>query len=112
MKQLIAACALALPFLAGQAFAQGSAPAAMPAAPTAAPAAKNSQQDKMKQCNMDAAGKKGDERKAFMKSCLSDKPMAAKPMTQQEKMAACSKANKGKKGDEFKNAQKECLSKG
>ncbi|MEW1784900.1 PsiF family protein [Arthrobacter sp. NPDC080086] len=105
MKQLIAACALALPFLAGQAFAQGSAPAAMPAAP----AAKNSQQDKMKQCNMDAAGKKGDERKAFMKGCLSDKPMAAKPMTQQEKMAACSKANKGKKGDEYKNAQKECL---
>ncbi|MEW6319363.1 MAG: PsiF family protein, partial [Pseudomonadota bacterium] len=59
MKQLIAACALALPFLAGQAFAQGSAPAAAPAAPAAAPAAKNSQQDKMKQCNMDAAGKKG-----------------------------------------------------
>lgn len=115
MKQLIAACALALPFLAGQAFAQSSAPAAMPAAPAAAPAApaaKNSQQDKMKQCNMDAAGKKGDERKAFMKGCLSDKPMAAKPMTQQEKMAACSKANKGKKGDEFKNAQKACLSKG
>nr|WP_311528810.1 PsiF family protein [uncultured Ralstonia sp.] len=112
MKQLIAACALALPFLAGQAFAQGSAPAA-PAAAAAAPAAKNSQQDKMKQCNMDAAGKKGDERKAFMKGCLSDKPAAAaKPMTQQEKMAACSKANKGKKGDEYKNAQKACLSKG
>ena len=112
MKQLIAACALALPFLAGQAFAQGSAPAA-PAAAAAAPAAKNSQQDKMKQCNMDATGKKGDERKAFMKGCLSDKPAAAtKPMTQQEKMAACSKTNKGKKGDEYKNAQKECLSKG
>ena len=88
MKQLIAACALALPFLAGQAFAQGSAPAAAPAAPAAAPAAKNSQQDKMKQCNMDAAGKKGDERKAFMKGCLSDKPAAAaKPMTQQEKLS-------------------------
>ena len=28
------------------------------------------QQDKMKQCNADAAGKKGDERKAFMSSCL------------------------------------------
>jgi hypothetical protein len=113
MKQLIAACALALPFLAGQAFAQGSAPAAAPAAPAAAPAAKNSPQDKMKQCNMDAAGKKGDERKAFMKGCLSDKPAAAaKPVTQQEKMAACSKANKGKKGDEYKNAQKACLSKG
>lgn len=110
MKQLIAACALALPFLAGQAFAQGSAPAAAPAAPAAAPAAKNSQQDKMKQCNMDAAGKKGDERKAFMKGCLSDKPAAAaKPMTQQEKMAACSKANKGKKGDEYKNADRKSV---
>ncbi len=29
------------------------------------------QQDKMKKCNADATGKKGDERKAFMKNCLS-----------------------------------------
>jgi hypothetical protein len=29
------------------------------------------QQDKMKKCNTDATGKKGDERKAFMKECLS-----------------------------------------
>lgn len=29
------------------------------------------QQDKMKTCNTDAKGKKGDERKAFMKDCLS-----------------------------------------
>ena len=28
------------------------------------------QQTKMKTCNVDAAGKKGDERKAFMKECL------------------------------------------
>jgi hypothetical protein len=28
------------------------------------------QQDKMKQCNKDATGKKGDERKAFMSTCL------------------------------------------
>jgi hypothetical protein len=104
MKQLIAACALALPFLAGQAFAQGSAPAA------AAPAAKNSQQDKMKQCNMDAAGKKGDERKAFMKSCLSDKPMAAKPADPKERMKMCNKDAGGKKGDERKAFMKDCLS--
>jgi hypothetical protein len=32
---------------------------------------KVSQQDKMKSCNAEAAGKKGDERKAFMKECLS-----------------------------------------
>ena len=31
------------------------------------------QQTKMKTCNADAAGKKGDERKAFMKECLSNK---------------------------------------
>lgn len=33
-----------------------------------------SQQDKMKACNVQATGKKGDERKAFMKSCLSSAP--------------------------------------
>lgn len=75
--------------------------------------APTAQQKLMGTCNTEAAGKKGDERKAFMKGCLSDKAAAAaKPMTQQEKMAACSKANKGKKGDAYKNAQKECLSKG
>ena len=29
------------------------------------------QQKKMKTCNADATGKKGDERKTFMKTCLS-----------------------------------------
>jgi hypothetical protein len=40
------------------------------------PAAPMTQQDKMKACNADAAGKKGDERKAFMKECLSAKKTA------------------------------------
>jgi hypothetical protein len=31
------------------------------------------QQNKMKTCNAEATGKKGDERKAFMKACLSSK---------------------------------------
>jgi hypothetical protein len=31
------------------------------------------QQEKMKTCNADAKDKKGDERKAFMKTCLSNK---------------------------------------
>jgi len=37
------------------------------------------QQEKMKTCNADAKtqGLKGDERKAFMKNCLSKKPAAA-----------------------------------
>jgi hypothetical protein len=41
----------------------------------AAPVAdgKTAQQSKMKTCNADAKGKKGDERKAFMKECLSAK---------------------------------------
>ncbi len=42
-----------------------SLPIAMPAF-----AADMTQQDKMKMCNKDATGKKGDERKAFMSTCL------------------------------------------
>lgn len=39
--------------------------------PSAAADGKSTQQNKMKTCNKDAAGKKGAERKAFMKECLS-----------------------------------------
>jgi hypothetical protein len=35
--------------------------------------AKVSQQEKMRTCSKQATGKKGDERKAFMKGCLSKK---------------------------------------
>ncbi|CAN0621468.1 PsiF repeat-containing protein [Burkholderia multivorans] len=68
--------------------------------------AQNSQQDKMKACNTQAAGKTGDERKAFMKDCLSTK----KKMTQQDKMKACNKDAAGKTGDERKAFMKSCLS--
>jgi psiF repeat. len=44
----------------------------------------------MKDCNTQATGKHGDERKAFMSACLSGKEAAPK-MTQQEKMTACNK---------------------
>jgi Ni/Co efflux regulator RcnB len=57
MKQILIAC-VALSMSAA-AFAAPAAPAPM------------TQQQKMKSCNADATGKKGDERKAFMKSCLS-----------------------------------------
>ena len=67
------------------------------------------QQSKMKSCNKDAGDKKGDERKAFMKECLSAKPAAA--ASQQDKMKACNKDAAGKKGDERKAFMKECLSK-
>ncbi|ABO54811.1 PsiF repeat protein [Burkholderia vietnamiensis G4] len=70
--------------------------------------AANSQQDKMKACNAQAAGKTGDERKAFMKDCLSAKP--AKKMSQQEKMKACNTQAADKKGDDRKTFMKSCLS--
>src|SRR5258707_3897982 len=54
------------------------------------------QQQKMKDCNAQAADKKGDERKAFMSQCLKGgsataTPAAAqaKPLTQQQKMQNC-----------------------
>jgi hypothetical protein len=69
--------------------------------------ATNPQQDKMKACNAQAADKKGDERKAFMKSCLSSAP--AKTMTQSEKMSMCNKKTAGLKGDDRNKAQSECM---
>ena len=76
--------------------------------------AKTPQQSKMGMCNKDAADKKGDERKAFMKECLSAKPAASdKKMAQQEKMKSCNKdaGEKKLKGDERKAFMKDCLSK-
>jgi hypothetical protein len=70
--------------------------------------AKNSQQSKMASCNADAKELKGDDRKVFMKECLSAKP--AKPATQQDKMKTCNANATGKKGDERKAFMKECLS--
>ena len=76
--------------------------------------AQTAQQSKMTSCNKDAADKKGDERKAFMKDCLSNKPAAEaapKMTTQQEKMKTCNADATGKKGDERKAFMKECLKK-
>jgi uncharacterized protein HemX len=70
--------------------------------------AKTAQQTKMGACNKEAEGKKGDERKAFMKQCLSAKVEAP---AQQTKMKTCNVEAKGKKGDERKAFMKECLSK-
>jgi hypothetical protein len=95
-----------------------AAPAAASApAPEATPVAGNSQQNKMATCNKEATGKKGDERKAFMKECLSNKPAApaapaaapAAGNSQQNKMATCNKEATGKKGDERKKFMSECL---
>jgi uncharacterized protein HemX len=67
---------------------------------------KSAQQEKMAMCNQQAEGKKGDERKAFMKGCLSNKPE-----TQQSKMKTCNAAAADKKGDERKAFMSECLKK-
>ena len=71
---------------------------------------KTAQQSKMGTCNKEAGDKKGDERKAFMKECLSAKP-AAKSTTQQEKMKSCNKdaGEKALKGDDRKKFMSECL---
>ncbi len=74
--------------------------------------AENSQQSKMTTCNADASSKNlsGDDRKAYMKTCLSAK--AAKTNSQQEKMKSCNAdaTTKGLKGDDRKSYMKTCLS--
>lgn len=67
---------------------------------------RTAQQNLMGTCNTEATGKKGDERKAFMSSCLSDGKKR-----QQEKMKVCNTDATGKKGDERKAFMSECLKK-
>ncbi|MBC7993984.1 MAG: phosphate starvation-inducible protein PsiF [Rhizobacter sp.] len=98
MKHLISVLAVALSSFAVSAHAVDAA-----SAPT-------KQQSKMTTCNADAGDKKGDERKAFMKTCLSNKPVSAKAAAQQEKMKTCNADAKDKKGDERKTFMKTCLS--
>jgi len=66
--------------------------------------AMNTQQNKMKDCNDQAGDKKGDERKAFMKTCLSAKPAAPK-----SKMAMCNEKAKGMSKDEGNKARSDCM---
>jgi hypothetical protein len=70
------------------------------------------QQDKMKSCNAEAKDKKGDERKAFMKECLSAKPAAdaAKPVADAAS-PACEKSAADKKlhGAAAKSHIKKCM---
>lgn len=74
----------------------------------------NAQQEKMTSCNADAKAKalKGDEHKAFMKTCLSDKGAAEKQLNpQQEKMKACAADAKAKelKGTDRQHFMRDCL---
>ena len=70
--------------------------------------AQKKQQERMKSCNEKAAGKKGDERKAFMSSCLKGEDGKT---AQQQKMASCNKTagERKLKGDERKKFMSECL---
>lgn len=102
MNKLLAVIAVGVLACAGPALAADTKAAA-----TTAPAAGNSQQDKMKTCNDQAGDKKGDERKAFMKTCLSAKPAA--PMTQSEKMSMCNKKTAGMNKEDRAKAQSECM---
>jgi hypothetical protein len=101
MRQLLTSLVCAAAFAATGAYAADTAAGTMKA--------KTPQQQKMATCNADAGDKKGDERKAFMKTCLSAKSDAK--MTQQDKMKSCNKDAAGKKGDERKAFMKDCLSK-
>jgi hypothetical protein len=98
MNKLISLFALSLTVAAGAVHAADKAPTA--------------QQSKMGTCNKEAGDKKGDERKAFMKECLSAKPAAAAASgtPQQMRMKQCNVDAKDKKGDERKAFMKECLS--
>ena len=74
--------------------------------------AATAQQTKMTTCNAEATAKalKGDERKAFMSTCLKAKPPEAQG-TPQERMKTCNAdaTTKALKGDERKAFMSNCL---
>jgi hypothetical protein len=76
------------------------------AAAQAQPAEPTKQQSKMAACNQAAGEMKGDERKAYMKDCLTNKQKA-----QQDKMKTCNAEAKDLKGDERKKFMSTCLKK-
>jgi hypothetical protein len=83
---------------------QAPAPAA-----AAAPAEKklSTSQQRMVDCNKEAAGKKGDARRDFMRECMhGDKAGAG---SQQNRMKECNKRAGDKKGDARRAFMSECL---
>jgi uncharacterized surface anchored protein len=80
-----------------------------------APVLAGAQQEKMKACNIEAKGKKGDEHKAFMKTCLSKDRISVaaseKKPGQNNKMKICNDEARGKTGDERKVFMSSCLKK-
>jgi hypothetical protein len=110
------ALAFALALGCGTAFAQDTTTTAKPAKPVAAEPTTSkpmtAQQQRMVDCNKQATGKTGDDRKTFMSSCLKGETAAAPAhQTQQEKMKTCSADAKTKalKGDARKTFMSTCL---
>lgn len=96
----------------------GAAFAATPQTGTSVPAAKphTAQQQRMIDCNKQATGKKGAERKTFMSTCLKGGSTAAAAaptakQAQQEKMKTCNAdaTAKGLKGADRKSFMSSCL---
>ena len=119
IKACIAATVMAFTLFAAPAYAQDE--------PTKKPPSEKqlAQRAKMKNCNAEAKtqGLKGDDRKAFMKTCLtggtpdstgSTEAMPAPSSDQKAKMKACNTEAKEKalKGDERKTFMKDCLTAG
>jgi hypothetical protein len=109
--KLSLALAFALALGCGIASAQDTKATDAKAAPTKPMTA---QQQRMVDCNKQATGKTGDERKTFMSTCLKGDSTAAAPamkQTQQEKMKSCN-AEAGKEklaGDARKTFMSTCL---
>lgn len=97
------------------ALAQTSAPSGSTAtapAKSAPSKAQNAQQQRMTTCNTEAKGKKGDERKAFMSSCLKGEAMPGKKLTaSQQRMKSCNAeaATKKLSGNDRKTFTSTCL---
>ena len=96
---------------AGAVFASPQSSMTGPATKTLTP-----QQQRMSDCNKSATGKKGDDRKTYMSSCLKGQtaatPMAAPTkMTQQQKMTSCNADAKTKAlaGADRKTFMSSCL---
>ncbi len=94
MKQLMTVLALSAACLSGSAFAADRP-------------MMGKQQTRMAECNRDAGDRRGDDRKGFMRHCLTNKKVA-----QQERMKACNADPKARtlRGDQRKGFMRECLS--
>lgn len=104
-SSMVAGLCLAL-LARGPVAAQTAAPAATPGTKPLTP-----QQQRMAECNKSAEGKKGDDRKAYMSSCLKGEEPAKSLTPQQQRMKDCNaKASaQSLSGDKRKTFMSTCL---